>query len=109
MGSYVDNAPSVVSLTGSSVPLSSLMSHVQPYGATALSLEVAGGVFITVSMVYYVLKQRSGVKRCALSWHFSRHYSHIHLFSLTTTLISRTNRVVNLVILYIINSGALNL
>jgi len=66
MGSYLNNAPSV------------------PYGATALSLEVAGGIFITVCMVYYVLKQRSGVK-------------------------SRANRVVNLVILYIVNSGALNL
>ncbi|KAF8266655.1 hypothetical protein EI94DRAFT_167849 [Lactarius quietus] len=56
----------------------------KPYGATALSLEVADGVFITVCMVYYVLKQRSGVK-------------------------SRANRVVNLVVLYIVNSGALNL
>ncbi|KAH9005788.1 hypothetical protein EDB86DRAFT_2824886 [Lactarius hatsudake] len=65
MGSYLENAPSV------------------PYGASALSLEVACGVFITVGMVYYVLQQRSGAKR--------------------------TKRVVNLVILYIINSGALNL
>lgn len=65
MGSYLSNAPSV------------------PYGATALSLEVAGGLFITVSMVYYVFKQRSGTKR--------------------------SSRVANLVILYIVNSGALNL
>ncbi|KAH9075598.1 hypothetical protein EDB83DRAFT_2549282 [Lactarius deliciosus] len=65
MGSYLENAPSV------------------PYGASALSLEVACGVFITAGMVYYVLQQRSGAKR--------------------------TKRVVNLVILYIVNSGALNL
>ncbi|KAH9043598.1 hypothetical protein EDB84DRAFT_1471810 [Lactarius hengduanensis] len=50
---------------------------------SCLSLEVACGVFITVGMVYYVLQQRSGAKR--------------------------TKRVVNLVILYIVNSGALNL
>jgi glucan phosphoethanolaminetransferase (alkaline phosphatase superfamily) len=54
-----------------------------PYGATALSLEVADGIFITVCMVYYVFKQRSGSKR--------------------------SSRVANLVILYIVNSGALNL
>lgn len=65
MGSFLENAPSV------------------PYGASALSLEVACGIFITVGMVYYVLQQRSGVKR--------------------------TSRVINLIILYIINSGALNL
>jgi len=65
MGSYLDNGPSV------------------PYGASALSLEVVCGIFITTCMVYYVSQQRSGAER--------------------------TNRVVNLVILYIINSGALNL
>jgi hypothetical protein len=65
MGTYLDSAQSV------------------PYGASALSLEVLCGIFITTCMVYYVLQQRSGAKR--------------------------TNRVVNLVILYIINSGALNL
>jgi len=54
-----------------------------PYGASSLALEVICGVFITSSMVYYILKQRSGVKR--------------------------SNRVLNLVVLYIINSGALNL
>ncbi|KAI0247792.1 hypothetical protein BJV78DRAFT_892490 [Lactifluus subvellereus] len=64
-GFYADNTPSI------------------PYGATVLGLEVVCGVFITVSMVYYILQQRSGIKR--------------------------NNQVLNLVILYIINSGALNL
>lgn len=54
-----------------------------PYGASSLALEVICGVFITSGMVYYILKQRSGIKR--------------------------SNRVLNLVILYIINSGGLNL
>ncbi|KAH9958671.1 hypothetical protein BGW80DRAFT_1465156 [Lactifluus volemus] len=54
-----------------------------PYGASSLALEVFCGVFITVGMVYYILQQRSGLES--------------------------SNRVLNLVILYIVNSGALNL
>ncbi|KAI0286212.1 hypothetical protein BC826DRAFT_941703 [Russula brevipes] len=54
-----------------------------PFGATSLALEVICGAFITAGMVYYIIQQRSGV--------------------------ARTNRVLNLVILYIVNSGALNL
>jgi len=65
IGAFAQNTPSV------------------PYGASSLALEVVCGVLITTSMVYYILQQRSGVKK--------------------------TNRVLNLVVLYVINSGALNL
>ncbi|KAI0258262.1 hypothetical protein BC834DRAFT_975329 [Gloeopeniophorella convolvens] len=54
-----------------------------PFGASALGLEVACGIFITASMVYYILQQRTNVKR--------------------------TNRALHLLTLYIVNSGALNL
>ncbi|KAI0297491.1 hypothetical protein B0F90DRAFT_887747 [Multifurca ochricompacta] len=65
IGSFAKNTPSL------------------PYGVSTLALEVICGAFITVSMVYYILQQRSGIRR--------------------------TNRVLKLVTLYIINSGALNL
>ena len=35
----------------------------QPFGTSALSLEVVCGVLITTSMVYYILQQRTEVKK----------------------------------------------
>jgi len=65
IGAFAENTPSV------------------PFGVSTLALEVISGVLITASMVYYILRQRSAIKR--------------------------SNYVLNLVTIYIINSGALNL
>lgn len=59
-----------------------------PFGTSALVLEVLCGMLITTSMVYYILQQRTKIKK---------------------TGAPGTSHVLNLIMSYVVNSGALNL